>query len=245
MPSPTTTPRPTSGASEASSNGQRARRGAGSTRVQERPAAAAGAGISPPPKLRRRPALAALGVALVALSGAGAAWLTTAVGHTHSVLAARAGIDRGSIITAADLTSADINPDPALHPIPAAQRDQILGRRAAVDLAAGTLLTPQSVTTATVPAAGQSLVGISLTRAQLPAQPLRQGAKVRIIDTPKAQDDPPAGTPTSTAATVVAAHPPADDGSVIVDVTVPSTDADVLAARAATGRVALVLVGAS
>ncbi len=243
MPSHTATPRPASGDSRPSANGRLAGRLSGSTSVKERPPAAE-TSISPPPKLRRRPALTAVAIALIALSGAGAAWLSTAVGHTHSVLAARTAIERGSVITAGDLTTASINADPALHPVAASGREQILGRRAAVDLAAGTLLTPQSVTAAAVPAPGQSVVGISLTRAQLPAQPLRQGAKVRIVDAPKTQDDPPSGTPTSTAATVIDARQPSDDGSVIVDVTVPSAEADILAARAATGRVVLILDGA-
>ena len=44
----------------------------------------------------------------------------------------------------------------------------------AVDLAAGTLITPESVAVVTIPAAGRSLVGLSLTTGQLPAQPLRR-----------------------------------------------------------------------
>ncbi len=236
MASPTQTPRPAPGAPAPQVNGHSA---AGPADKPD-PAAQGGA-ISPPPKLRRRPTLIALGVALVALGGAAAAWLTTAVGHTQGVLAVRATIDRGSLIGPADLVTARINTDPALHPVPADRRDQVVGKRAALDLAAGTLITPDSVTSATVPAPGQSLVGISLTPAQLPAQALRPGATVRIVQTPRAQDDPPPGAPTVTTALVVQAHLPADDGQVVIDVTVPAGDAAALAARAATGRVALVL----
>lgn len=198
-------------------------------------------GISPPPKLRSRPALIAVGVALVALGGAAAAYLTTAVGHTEGVLAVRTSLDRGEVIRAQDLVRADINADPALRTVPAADREQVVGKRTAVDLAAGTLLTPEALTTTVVPAEGQSLVGLSLQAGQLPAQPLRQGATVRLVDTPRAQDEPPTGTPTATTATVVEAHAPAEDGSRIIDVTVPTAQAVGLAARAATGRIALVL----
>ena len=247
MASRTSSPRPAAGG-DASSNGNRPGSGSralpdvllagGHPAVQD---SAATAGISPPPKLRRRPALIALGVALVAVGGASAAWLTTTVGHTQGVLAVRAPLDRGEVIGPDDLVTANINADPALRTMPAAEREQVVGKRAAVDLAAGTLITPESVTVVTIPAAGRSLVGLSLTAGQLPAQPLRQGATVRLVDTPRAQEDPPAGSPTATTATVVEAHPPTEDGSRIVDVTVPTGEAVELAARAATGRVALVL----
>lgn len=239
MAPPTRIPRPAPGPDGTQVNGHPAPGAADKPDPAAREAR--GGAISPPPKLRRRPTLIALGIALVALGGAAAAWLTTAVGHTQGVLAVRATIDRGSVIGPADLVTARINTDPALHPVPAGRRDQVVGKRAAVDLAAGTLITPDSVTTAAVPAPGQSLVGISLTPAQLPAQTLRPGATVRIVATPRAQDDPPPGAPAVTTALVVQAHPPVDDGQVVVDVTVPSGDAPGLAARAATGRVALVL----
>lgn len=225
-------------------------RGSASADLAQPTAAADGAAgraaetaISPPPKLRRRPALIGLGIALIALGGVTAAWLTTTVGHTQAVLALREGVPRGNIIAATDLVTANINSDPALHTVPAGERDQVLGKRAAVDLAAGSLLTPDALTSSVVPGPGQALVGVSLTAAQLPAQPLRAGATVRIVDTPRAQEDPPSAAPTSTTAIVVAEHPPADNGRIVVDVTVPGGQADGLAARIATGRVALVLDG--
>lgn len=198
-------------------------------------------GITPPPKLRRRPALIALGVALIALGGLAAAWLTTTAGNTQSVLAVRNAVERGTVVEPADLVVARINPDPALATVAETQRDQFVGKRAAVDLATGSLLTPSSVTDAVLPEAGQSLVGVALTGAQLPAQTLRAGDQVRIVTTPRTQDDPPADDPAAITATVVQAHPLPEGGQTVVDVTVPNRDADDLAARAATGRVALIL----
>lgn len=199
------------------------------------------AALGAPPKLRRRPGLIALGTALVALGGVGAAWLTTTAGNTQAVLAVRAGVERGAVIDAGDLVVARINPDPALATVAEAQHARVLGKRAAHDLPAGALLTPASVTTAVIPARGASLVGVSVTPAQLPARPLRPGDTVRIVDTPRAQDNPPRATPASATATVVEAHAPGDDGRAVIDVTVPSGGALRLAARAATGRIALVL----
>jgi hypothetical protein len=199
--------------------------------------------VAPPPKLRRRPMLIALGVTLIALGGVTAAWLTTVVGQTQPVLVLRADVDRGTIIESADLTVARIGVDPAVTPVPEGERDQVVGQHAAQDLAAGSLLTPGSVTDQVIPAAGESLVGVTVTRAQLPARPVRPGDVVRVVSTPRAQDDPPAGEPGTLKAVVVGSRVLADTGQVVVDVRVPARDAADLAARVATGRVALVLDG--
>lgn len=197
--------------------------------------------FSPPPKLRRRPGLIALAIVLIAVGGLLAAWLTTTVGNTHPVLTMRADVPRGTVINAADLTVAMVPDDPALRTVPSGQREQVIGKYAAADLTAGSTLTPDSFTDKPFPEAGQSVVGVSLTLAQLPAQPLRPGDKVRIVTTPRAQDDPPKDDPTSIAATVVATRAQPDGTHVVVDVTVPTADAAGLAARSATGRVALIL----
>jgi hypothetical protein len=177
---------------------------------------------------------------LIALGGLVAGWAVTTVGDVQSVLAMRATVDRGTVIGASDLTVARVNLDPALRTIPAEDRDRVIGKRAAVDLAAGTNLTPDSVTTHAMPPEGRALVGVALTSAQLPAYPLRPGDTVRIVETPRTQDDPPRTNPPTTTATVVGTRK-LDTGQTVVDVSVPSGDAAALAARAATGRVALVL----
>ena len=54
-----------------------------------------------------------------------------------------------------------------------------------------------------MPPEGQSIVGISLTPAQVPALQMHGGDKVRIIVTPAANGDAPTGTPEFTEAEVV------------------------------------------
>lgn len=197
--------------------------------------------ITPTPKLRSRPRLAAAGIALVAIGGLGGAYLLTTNTDTVPVVALTATVQRGELIEAGDLTVATINPDPALATIPESQQGTLVGQRAATDLPAGSILTPNSVTTALVPAAGDTLVGIAVGPAQLPAQALMAGDTVRLIDTPRPSDDPPTGTPAAIAATVVGTTYNAELNQTIVDVTVPADQAASLAARAATGRIALVL----
>ena len=85
------------------------------------------------------------------------------------------------------------------------------------------------------------MIVVALTPAQLPAEPLLAGDQVRIVDTPAAQGEPPRTSPASIAGEVVSTVGPDNTGRTVVNVTVPAGQAAGLAARVATGRVALVL----
>lgn len=200
--------------------------------------------MAPPPKLRRRPMLWALGIALIALGGLLAAWITTTVSDSESVLALRADVDRGTTIEAEDLVAVQISGDPSLQVVPASQQEDIVGQRASRDLTVGSLLPASAVTDEVIPGDGESLVGVALTRAQLPASPLRAGDVVRVINTPRAQEDLDMDAQAfSIDATVVGMRNLSDTGQVVVDVTVPTSDASQLATLVATGRVTLVVDG--
>ncbi len=194
-----------------------------------------------PTKARRRSGVLAAGVALVVVGALGAAYLTQVVGDTVEVVAVIRDVQPGEVIERADLTVADVSIDPALDPIPASRLTELVGQRAAVALTTGSLLTDAAVTEQVLPGAGQSLVGVALQPAQLPAEPLQAGDRVRIVDTPASQAEPPASTPQTIPGVVVSAAAPDDSGQTIVNVTVPSSQAADLAARVATGRIALIL----
>ena len=59
----------------------------------------------------------------------------------------------------------------------------------------GTVLNPNAVTSAVIPTKGLTLVGVTVSYAKLPAEPLRAGDMVRIVDTPRDQDDSPVQGP--------------------------------------------------
>lgn len=197
--------------------------------------------LTPAPKLRSRPRLAAAGIALVAVGGLVGAYLLTSSTTAVDVVAVSTTVQRGQIITKSNLTTAAVTLSPALRTVPADQLSSLVGKRAASDLTAGSLLAPAGVTTALTPAAGRTVVGVAVTGAQLPSQPLNAGDTIRVIDTPKASDDPPAATPSAVKATVVSTTVNPALQRTIVDVTVPTDQAASLAARVATGRVAIVL----
>jgi SAF domain len=210
-------------------------------RIPDHASTPAATQLVPPPKLRRRPAVVAGGIVAICLGAILAAWAWTSTTHTQEVLAARTTIARGSVIGAADLQRVRINADPALHPLPASAYDDVVGRRAALDIAAGGLVTAEATTSSALPPSGMSVVGIALTPAQAPALPLQSGDRVRIVVTPAGSDGQPSGSPQFTVARVVDSRSDATNGQTVVDVLVPYADASVLAARAATGNVALVL----
>lgn len=197
--------------------------------------------LVPPPKLRRRPALLAAALVAICVGALLAAWAWTATTTTQEVLVARHTIERGAVIEADDLARVRVSADPALKPVPASQFDEVVGQRAAYDVAAGGMLTPDSFTSGVVPDGSNSIVGVALTPARAPGLSLTTGDRVRVVVTAAQGEELPAGGPQFSEATVAGVHVSGETGELIVDLLVPHADAAVLAARAATGNVSLVL----
>lgn len=206
-----------------------------------------------PVKTRRTRAHLALAVAIIALGGLIAAYVATRVSHTHPVVVLRHTVTRGSVIHAGDLTTADLDTDPALHVVPESKLTSVVGKHARVDLAAGSNLTADSVTASNVLTPGQSLIGLALTAGQMPAIRLLPGDRVRIVTTSggngdtSASDSSPGSSstsgPTTLDGTVVDAKTSSSAGTdqTVVDVAVSSADAPQLASDAAGGHIALIL----
>ena len=193
-----------------------------------------------PKKLRRRPLMVLVSAGLVLLGavlGVGV-WMMSST--SVEVVTARANLDRGEVISASDLSVTRAVVDPSVRVIPGAQLDSLVGKRAASDVAAGTLLSPTQVTDELPPGTGDSVVGVALVAGQLPAEPLRAGDRVRLVQTPPVQGQLPK-TLVTLDAEVQSVTPAADGQTTVVDLLVPSSRAAEVAARAATGRVALVL----
>ncbi|MGK2879282.1 MAG: SAF domain-containing protein [Mycobacterium sp.] len=197
--------------------------------------------LAPPPKLRRRPALVAAAIGAICIGALLAGWAWKATTNTQEVLVARHSIERGSVIEADDLARVRLSADPALKPVAGSELDQVVGQRAAVDIAEGGMLTPGSFTTEVVPGEGESVVGVALTPAQAPGLDLQYGDKVRVVAIPAQGDDLPAGAPLTSDATVVGVHISDETGQTVVDLLVAKADAAVLATRIATGNIALIL----
>jgi hypothetical protein len=118
---------------------------------------------------------------------------------------------------------------------------------------AGALLARAEFTASPVPQAGRALVGVGLHPGQLSARSLLPGDVVLVVATPGDTTQAAAGPAgkgsggrsASVRARVVDVGKPAADGTVTVDVTVPSDQGGAVAALASTGRIALVELGRS
>ena len=205
------------------------------------PTSAPGEQFAPPPKLRRRPVLIAASVAAICLGALASMWAYQSTSDAHSVLAVRQTIERGDVITAEDLMTVNISVDPALKPLSADQADSVVGKHAALDMSAWGVVTQDQITEQALPAKGSSVVGIALTPGMLPANQIRVGDKVRVVVTPGQQGEMPTTQPDSIQAVVVGVAKDETTGNAIVNVQVPTNDGPMLAARAATGKVAIVL----
>lgn len=194
-----------------------------------------------PPRVRRRPAVVGLGVVLVAAGGLTSAWLVSTTGATTPVVVAAAPVLRGQVLTAAQLTTADVA---GLDPgglTPASALSSLVGQTVVLDVPAGSPIPPAAVTDTPLPAVGEAIVGLLLPPGQLPTVDLLPGARVRIVGTPRAQEDVPRNLEQGTPAVLVSTSVDDVSGGTVVNVAVPAPQAAGLAALAATGRAALVL----
>jgi len=193
---------------------------------------------------RRRPAVLAMAVALIAAGGLGGAVLYNSTGQRIAVLALARDVPMGQTLTADDLVVARIAGDPALRPLDAKDRARTIGLRATTDLRRGALLLKADVTADPALQPGQQVVGVAAKRSQLPAARLQQGLRVLVVSTPETPSGQAAGTvrtPETLAATVVTVGKVDTDGSQVVDVAVPAADGPRLAAWVATGKFQVIL----
>ncbi|MFE2823522.1 SAF domain-containing protein [Streptomyces sp. NPDC059271] len=207
------------------------------------------AGPVSPPRVsarRRRPGVIALSLGLIAAGGAGVAVLLLQVGHRTDVVTVVRDVQVGQVLTEQDLGKASISLDPAVKAVTADHLDQVVGKRAAVELRPGSLLAPSQVTKDSLVKVGEQLVPIGLKPEQIPATALVPGQKVELVHVPaqgETESDKPSGTgPKTLAGRVVKASAAAPGtGVVVVDVATSATDGPTAAAWVSSGTLRLVL----
>ncbi|MGW6564956.1 SAF domain-containing protein [Streptomyces sp. NPDC054975] len=197
-----------------------------------------------PVKRERRWSIAALCVVLAVVAGLGAATAVTSASDRTKVLAIARDVPAGQALTDGDLIVAEVSADAALTPVPASQKASMVGKRPAVDLRKGGLLTASQLATGTGLGDDRQQVGVQVKRGQAPAGTLAPGDKVLAVTTP-AQGEQPSGKdveppPSTVSAVVVTVSRPDASGNVVVNLAVAPSDGPLLATRAAQGRIALV-----
>ncbi|REH28634.1 SAF domain-containing protein [Kutzneria buriramensis] len=173
---------------------------------------------------------------LVAGSLAGVESYVTAQNQTSSVLVLAREVGWGHALTDEDLEVAGAVQDEHLHAIDAMDRAQVVGQVAAHTLPAGTLLTRAELTTARVPGVDQVVTGVLLKPGMVPARGVHPEDRVLLTPTTsEATQVPP------TVGRVLDAGTSAADGSVVVDVVVPTAQV-AIATPAGAGQVVLSLL---
>lgn len=213
--------------------------------------------LAPGPNGRRRnwPRVGAA-VALAVLSGALFVLLYASAGSRHPILAVARAVPVGGVVTPGDLATARIAPDPSLSPIPVQDAAEVIGRRAAVALVPGTLLTAQDIAAGPVVGASRASVGLDLKAGEIPAG-LSPGDTVLVVGTNGANPAAPAaltaggqgtGAPVvlvDRAVVLAVAGPTGGSGSsdTAVTIEVPAGLAATVATAAAAGEIALAGLG--
>ena len=191
----------------------------------------------------RRPALAAGGVALVALCGVTSAALATAGDHQVRVLTLAHDVQFGQTLTADDLRVASISGS-GVQALSAAGLDNVVGQTVTATLPAGTLLNDSMLSRAPLPSGGLQLVAVAVKPGGVPPQ-AAPGREVSLLRVPS----PRSGDAKSAAATILVAKArlasiTMDDatGLQVLSVEVPQAAALAVAQASAAGAIAVTLL---
>jgi hypothetical protein len=196
---------------------------------------------------RRRPAMMALAIALAGTGVLVSVTVYQRADHQVPVVMVTSAVPAYGVITASDLGIADVTVPAGVHVIPGSQLGQVAGELAAVTLRPGTLLAPADLTSSQPPGPGQVLVPVPLKPESLPASGLVAGDRVLVVATPGDQGQQASSNGTAALASPVPAVVEAvdlvtdQDGFDVVDLLVPASSGQAVAAQASTGQFALIL----
>jgi len=201
-----------------------------------------------PPRPRRwQPARAAAGVLLMLASAAVAGALVLQANDTVEVLTVVRDIPAGTVITADDLTIADLGGF-GVAAIPASAAVEVAGQTATTNISRGTLLAAPMLSRDPVPGEGQMAVGLALKSGAMPVDELTAGSTVRVFRVPaatgneqtavQAQQDPIMVDQ----AQVLSVKPDETSGQWLVTLVVDADSAAELAQGAATSTISLAIL---
>jgi hypothetical protein len=208
----------------------------------------------------RKPALAALAVLLVALGAVAAGYLVINAGHRVGAVEITQEVGQGQRIPASAIKEVEIASNTGINYVAWQYANRVAGVYAAVQIPAGTLLTPAMTTATNNLAAGKVQVGLSLKPGQAPADLLiGQTVQAFGVGTGTGCGGGTGGTggagtgnaggpgvPITTGTIASVTGSTASNGSTAaVTLAVPSADAGVLACYASAGDVAIALTPGS
>lgn len=191
-------------------------------------------------RVRRNPRWLAVGVVAIVVGGLGSAYGFATVADSQPVIKVNRTIYRGERISAQDLTVINIGRGSDVPTISGNQLNDVIGKSAITDLAAGSLLVTGTVGQVDL-ASGMAQVGLKLAPGRLPSSGMVAGTKVLVVGIAAPQSTAEkTELPTSIKATLTSTPIVAADGSTIVDINVAADDAETVARLAAADRIVLV-----
>jgi hypothetical protein len=202
--------------------------------------------VAPPRVVRQRrmrPGLLGLAVLLIALGGLGSAFAITSVRATGSYLAVARAVPVGTVLSADDVVPVQVAGGQGLEPVPADRLDDVVGKRAAVGLTPGTLLTMAQLTDQPLLGPGQQQVAIGLKTSEVPAKELHPGDKLLLVSTPDKNSTADAPSTRFPATVIDTASP--DKSNMVLYVALAVRDVPAVVVLAAENRIAVVLVSAA
>jgi hypothetical protein len=190
---------------------------------------------------RRRSRMTMVGV-LLAIVGGLVAWFAYAQATQGvEVIATARHIAYGARITEADVQPVEIPAGSTLRVTAWSDLQTVVGQVATTDLPPGALVPRDAVGAARLPARGQAIVGLPIGAGRLPVSGLLPRDVVEIVQPAIAQTGSTGST--GLRATVLAIGDPDAAGHRTVDLIVPDTAVDDVAAAAGNDNTLLVLLG--
>jgi len=159
------------------------------TSVIDRAGSAAGGGRTsagkflPAPARMRRPLRTISSLMLVVCSIAVFVGIYERANHRVPILVVVRTVQFGERLTASDLGEASAAVGGPVASVPYADLGAVVGRRAAVGLVPGALLTPDDLTNSRPIPGGDAIVGVALKSDQLPPSGVSSGDRVMVIET--------------------------------------------------------------
>ncbi|HZB32927.1 MAG TPA: SAF domain-containing protein [Streptosporangiaceae bacterium] len=167
-------------------------------------------------------------------------------GQRVPVLAMSRDIPAGQAVTNGGLMVVRVSVPSSAHLIGDGERSAVVGRPAAMPLAAGSLLTKEAVESASLPTVGQAIVGVDVKPGRYPPR-LAPGSAVQLYTVPAASSGGAAQAPGQIAAplgegTVLGVERGQNDGAAVIELQLPREEVPAVTAAAASGTIAIALI---
>ena len=215
-------------------------------RASKRSSRAPGGSTTPPatpepPRIpgRRNPKWIALGIVALCLGGLLSYVIYARVATETTVVSIAQTVYRGEVVETSDLTTITLQGNTIPQAVPARDLATVVGRRAATDLVAGSVLVGSALTDDAVPATGRAVVGLKLLPGRTPTSLLLPSSAVRLVALPPENWTDKLTGDTFTAR-LIDQTTGADGTSLLVNVDVAADQAATIAQLASQDRIALV-----